>query len=290
VNDRLLAPIAALVALLVVAALSVFTVSEQEFAVRTRFGQVQPGDYAPGLHWCWPFERIERIDRRVIAQRVQAEPFLDNAQQGLSVDIDLSWRVSDASAYLRAGAGPDAEEAVAMRLAGKVRGELKASYAQLSLAQIVAAPRGGVSDAGIARLQRAAGVLGITLVDARVTRIDPSEEVANAIYARMQSAYGAQARQVRAAGAAEGDRLRAEAERNRNEITAAAERDAQRLRGEGDAQAAAIHARAYGANPEFAAFYRSLQAYRNALGREGDILVIQPDGEFYKYLRSPARP
>jgi modulator of FtsH protease HflC len=267
----------------------VFTVSEQEFAVRTRFGQVQPGEYAPGLHWCWPFERIERVDRRIVAQRLQAEAFLDSAQQGLSVDIDLSWRVRDAGAYLRAGTGPGAEEAVAMHLAAKLRAELKATYAQLSLAQIVAAPRGGVSDALIARARGVAAELGVTLVDARVKRIDPSDAGANAIYARMQSAYATQARQVRAAGAAEGDRLRAEAERKRDEIIAAAERDAQRLRGEGDAQAAAIHARAYGANPEFAAFYRSLQAYRNVLGRDGDILVIQPDGEFYKYLRSPAR-
>jgi membrane protease subunit HflC len=289
VNDRLLAPISVLVALLVVAALSVFTVSEQEFAVRTRFGQVQQTDYAPGLHWCWPFERIDRIDRRVVAQRLAAEPFLDSAQHGLSVDIDLSWRVRDVGAYLRAGTGPAAEEAVAMRLAAKLRTELKAAYAQLSLAQIVAAPRGGVTDEVIARLRSLASELGVTLVDARVKRIDPSDEVANGIYARMQSAYSTQARQVRAAGAAEGDRLRAEAERNRDQIISAAERDAQRLRGEGDAQAAAIRARAYAANPEFAAFYRSLQAYRSVLGREGDILVIQPDGEFYRYLRSPAR-
>lgn len=288
-NDRLLAPVSALVAVLVVAGLSVFTVSEQEFAVRIRFGQVQPGDFAPGLHWCWPFERIERVDRRVVVQRLQAEAFLDSAQQGLSADIDLSWRVRDPGPYLRAGTGPAAEEAVAMRLAAQLRTELKASYAQMSLAQIVAAPRGGVTDALVARLRSAASELGVTLVDARVKRIDPSDAVANAIYERMQSAYAAQARQVRAAGAAQGDQLRAAAERNRAGIVDAAERDAQRLRGEGEAQAAAIHARAYAVNPEFAAFYRSLQAYRNALGREGDILVIQPDGEFYKYLRSPAR-
>ena len=99
----------------------------------------------------------------------------------------------------------------------------------------------------------------------------------------------AQTRQVRAESTAEGERLRAEAERNRTEILAAANRDSQRLRGEGDAQVAAIYARSYGANPEFAAFYRSLEAYRTALGREGDILVIEPDGDFYKYLRSSAR-
>ncbi len=286
-NDRLLAPLAVAVAVVVLISLSLFTVGESEFALRTRFGAVQGGPYAPGLHWCWPFERVERIDRRVLGQRMQGESFLGSEQQGLSVDIDLNWRVRDAGAYLRAGAGD--EQSVAARLADAVRGELKAVYAQTPLAQIIAAPRGGISRAVMARLKPAADRLGIELVDARVKRVDPTDEVANAIYGRMQAAYVAQTRQVRAESAAAGDRVRAEAERNRAGILAAANRDAQRLRGEGDAQAAAIYARAFGVNPEFAAFYRTLQAYRSALGREGDILVIEPDGEFYRFLRNPAR-
>ncbi|MDE2251463.1 MAG: hypothetical protein KGL25_08680 [Gammaproteobacteria bacterium] len=286
-NDRLLAPMAALVALLVIASLSVFTVGEQEFAVRTRFGQVQQADYAPGLHWCWPFERIERVDRRLVSRRLLAEPFRDSAQQGLSVDIALVWRVSDALAYLRAGSGPAAEDQVAAQLAAQLRTDLQASYAHLTLAQITVAPR-GLADAPLSQLRRVAAALGVTLVDVRVSRIDPSDELANAIYARMQAAYAAQARQVRATGAAVADRVRAEAERSRDEIVGAAERDAQRLRGEGEAQALAVRARAWAVNPEFAAFYRSLQAYRKVLGRDGDILVIRPDGEFYRYLRDPA--
>jgi membrane protease subunit HflC len=288
-NDRLLAPVAAVVALLVIASLSIFAVSEGEFAIRTRFGQVQQADYAPGLHWCWPFERIERVDRRVLAQRLQAESFIDSAQQGLSVDIDMSWRVRDAATYLHAGAGASAEAAVAARLADALRSRLKAEYAHMSLAQILNAPRGGVSDQLIAQLAPVAASLGVEVIDARVKRIDPTDAVANAIYARMQEAYASQARELRAESTAAAERVRAEADRNLAGITASANRDAQRLRGEGDAQAAAIRARAYGANPEFAAFYRSLQAYRNALGREGDILVVQTDGEFYKYLHSPAQ-
>lgn len=288
-NDRLLAPVAVVVALLVVAALSVFVVGESEFAVRTRFGQVQQADYAAGLHWCWPFERIERVDRRVLAQRLQAESFIDAAQQGLSVDIDMSWRVRDAATYLHAGAGSSAEAAVAARLADALRSRLKAKYAQMSLAQILTAPRGGVSDVLVAQLAPTATGLGVEIIDARVKRIDPTDQVANAIYARMQEAYTVQARELRAESTAAADRVRAEADRNLADIRATANREAQRMRGEGDAQAAAIRARAYGTNPEFAAFYRSLQAYRNALGREGDILVVQPDGEFYKYLHSPAR-
>jgi len=286
-NRHLLAPLVAVAGLLLLLLLSMFTVSESEFAVRTRFGQVQEGNYAPGLHWCWPFEHIERVDGRVLGQRLPGESFLAKDQQGLVVDIDLSWRVRDPRAYLRAGAGD--EQTVIARLGDAVRSELKAVYAQLPMTTIIAKPLGGLSPAVMARIKPVADGLGIEVVDARVKRIDPTDEVVNAIYARMQAAYAAQTRQVRAESTAEGERLRAEAERNRAEILAAANRDAQRLRGEADAQVAAIYARSYGVNPEFAAFYRSLQAYRNALGREGDILVIEPDGEFYKYLRNSAR-
>lgn len=286
-KSRLLAPLAALAALSVLVASSAFTVSEGEFAVRTRFGQVQRSDYAPGLHWCWPFERIEHVDRRVLNQRLQGESFLSSEQQGLMVDINLTWRVRDAGAYRRGVAGD--ETTATARLVDVVRSELKAVYAQQPLAQIIAAPLGGLTSAIMGRLRPVADSLGIELIDARVKRIDPTDEVANAIYGQMQAAYNAQTVQLRAEGAADAGRIRAEAERNRAQILGAANRDAQRLRGEGDAQAAAIYARAYGVNPEFAAFYRTLQAYRAALGREGDILVIEPEGEFYKYLHSPAR-
>jgi membrane protease subunit HflC len=281
------APLAALAALLLLLQQCAFTVGEGEFAVRTRFGKVLQADYRPGLHWCWPFERIERVDGRVLGQRFPGESFLAADQQGVVVDIDLSWRVRDAAAYLRAGAGD--EQAVSVRLGDVLRGELKAHYAHEPLAKVIAEPRGGLAPELLAKLAPVASILGIEVLDARVKRIDPTDEVVNAIYARMQAAYAAQTHQVRSESQAEGERLRGEAERNRAEILAAANRDAQRLRGEGDAQAAQIYARSYGANPEFAAFYRSLQAYRTALGREGDILVVEPDGDFYKYLRSPAR-
>jgi membrane protease subunit HflC len=286
-KNRWFAPLLALGALLLLLQQSVFTVGEDEYAVRTRFRQVQQASYAPGLHWSWPFERIQRVDRRVLSQRFPGETFLTADQQGLLVDIDLSWRVRDAAAYLRGGGGD--EQTVSVQLGNVLRGVLKADYARRPLSEIIAAPRGGLSPALLAKLAPEAAILGVEVIDARVKRIDPTDEVANAIYARMQATYAAQTRQVRAESAAEGERLRAEAERNRAEILAAANRDAQRVRGEGDAQAAQIYARSYGANPEFAAFYRSLQAYRAALGLEGDILVIEPDGDFYKYLRSPAR-
>lgn len=274
-------------AALIALALSTFSVGEGEYVVRTRFGQLIGSAYAPGLHGCWPFERTVRIDRRVLNQRLQGESFLSADQQALVVDVNVDWRVRDPAIYAKA---VSADEGLATaRLADVLRAELKAQYAQQSLAQIVASPRGGISNAVMAHVKTIGAALGVEVLDARVKRIDPTDEVANAIYARMQAAYAAQTKQVRAQSSASADKIRAEADRQRAEILANANGDAQRLRGDGDAEAAAIYARAYGRNPEFAAFYRSLQAYRNALGREGDILVIEPDGEFYQYLRSSAR-
>jgi modulator of FtsH protease HflC len=285
--QRLAVPLIAAVMVAGVLLLSLFTVDEQELAVRTRFGQVEESGYAPGLHWSWPFEHIVHLDRRVLTARLQGESFLTSEQQGLLVDIDLTWRIRDPRLFLHAGQGD--EQAVTRRLAEAVRSELKGVYAQWTMARVVAAPRGGISAGLLERVRPLATAFGVELVDVRVKRIDPAEDVANSIYARMQEAYVTQTRQVRAAATAEADRIRAEAERNRAAILAAANRDAQRVRGEADAQAAGIRARAYGANVEFAAFYRTLQAYRNALVRDGDILVIEPEGAFYKYLRNPAR-
>jgi membrane protease subunit HflC len=266
---------------------SLFIVGEGEQAIRTRFGVVQETGFAPGLHACWPFDRIVHIDGRIVSQSLQGETFLSSEQQGLLVDVVLSWRVADPVKF-QGAAGADEQQA-AGQLADALRSELKTNYAGRTLAQLVAAPRGGIDEPLLARLATRAATLGLRLIDAQVVRIDPTDDIANAIFRRMQTAYGAEAAKVRAVAESDVGRIRAEAERARAELVASATRDAQRLRGQGDAQAADIYARSYGRNPEFAAFWRSLQAYRTALGREGDVLVIQPDGDFYKYLRSPAR-
>jgi modulator of FtsH protease HflC len=266
---------------------SLFIVDEGEQAIRTRFGVVQQVGYGPGLHACWPVDRIVRIDGRISTLSMQGETFLTSEQQGLLVDLALHWRVDDAVRY-SAAVGADDQRA-AEQLADALRSELKAAWAGRTLAQLIAAPRGGIDDALLAKLAARAAELGLRVVDVQVARIDPTEDAAQAIYRRMQTVYAADAAQVRAEAQADVDRIRAEADKSRAELIASATRDSQRLRGEGDAAAAAIYARSFGRNPEFAAFWRSLQAYRTALGREGDVLVIQPDGDFYKYLRSPAR-
>jgi membrane protease subunit HflC len=275
----------ALVALLLVQ--SLFVVREGELVLVRHMGQAVPRVFEPGLHWCWPMDAVIRIDGRVRFMRIAGEAYPAAGGKPLLVDVALVWRVRDAGRFQLAA--PADEQQLQERLAKALRASLKPRFAALQLGQLLAAPAGGIDNGVLEELRRAAGEAGVEILDARVQRLDPGEELARSIHETMQAGYTTEAGRLRADGAAEAERMRAEAERSRDEAIAAGEREAQRIRGEGDAQAAAIYARAWGLNPEFAAYYRSLAAYRNALVRDGDVLVIEPDGDFYKYLRSPAR-
>jgi modulator of FtsH protease HflC len=264
---------------------SAFAVNEGEVAVGNHNGTLTL--YQPGLHWQWPFDHATTVDRRLVTQKLTGEALLSREQMALNVDIALMWKISDPAVYL--GASGVDEQVARGRLADALRSDMKAAYGQLPLAQIISLPGSGFSPVLMARVQAVAQKLGIEVQAARVQRIDTTDKTAEVILDRMKAAFDARSGQIRAEGDAEASRLRAEADRNRTGILSAGSRDAQRIRGEGDGQAALIYARAYGRSPEFANFYRTLQAYRAALGLPGDILVIEPEGDFYKYLRSTAR-
>jgi membrane protease subunit HflC len=263
---------------------SVFDVDETEVALLSRFNQVQPAQYAPGLHLRLPIDAVLRFDRRVITRAFPGESFLTQDQKSISVDFYLKWRLVDAAAFYQATGGD--EDVVAQRLGDAVREQLKSAIAQQPLAsmiedmKLVAAVRASGAAGGAA--QR----LGVELADLQLQRIDLSDELNSAVFQRMQQSLAAQAQQLRSQSVAEADRIRADAERRRAQVLADGTREAQRVRGEADLAAANAYSKAYGANPEFAAFYRSLQAYKNTLGRDGDILVLSPEGEFFKYLHS----
>jgi modulator of FtsH protease HflC len=263
---------------------SVFNVDETEIALLNRFGQAQPEQYGPGLHVKLPVDSVLRFDRRLITRAFPGESFLTQDQRSISVDFYLKWRLVDAAAFYQATGGD--EDVTAQRLADVVRERLRSAFAQQPLAQMIGdmklAGEVRASDAAANAAQR----LGVQLTDLQLQRIDLSEELSNAVFQRMQQSLAAQAQQVRSQSLAEADRIRAEAERRRAQVLADGTREAQRVRGEADLAAANAYAKAYGSNPEFAAFYRSLQAYKNTLGRDGDILVLSPEGEFFKYLHS----
>jgi modulator of FtsH protease HflC len=261
-----------------------YIVSEGEVALRTRFGHIEGAQYSPGLHVKSPSDEVHVLDRRIVTRAYPGENFLTRDQKSLSVDFYVKWQLLDAERFFQATGGD--EDMAGQRLADIIRDRLKSAVAAQPLTTVIAAARGTLSDAGYHDIGAAALELGVQLIDVQLQRIDLTDDVASAVYQRMQQSQIAQAQQQRASGVADGEKIRADAERKRAEILADATREAQRIRGEADARANAAYARAYAHNPEFAAFYRSMQAYRNTLGRDGDILVIAPEGEFFKYLHS----
>jgi membrane protease subunit HflC len=273
-----------IVGLVILASTCVFTVSESQVAIRTQFREIVGEPYGPGLHFKTPIDSVVKFERRVLSQSFPGETFLTNENRGLIVDFYIKWRIDNAARFYRAF--NVSEEAASQRLSDIVKDGIKNAVAQRTLQQIVTAERAAFTGDMFDRASKLVDDLGIQLIDVRVQRIDLPEDVAARVYASMQQSFERLARQLRGEGEKEALRIRAEADRRRLEIVSEASREALRVRGEGDTRAAQIYASAYGRDPDFYAFYRSLQAYRNALGKEGDVLVVSPDSEFFRYLRS----
>ncbi|HEY1900162.1 MAG TPA: protease modulator HflC [Steroidobacteraceae bacterium] len=286
-NVRWLGALLALVVVAVIAARCVFTVSEGEQAVRTRFGAILDSTYQPGLHWKLPWDFVVRIDRRTLAASHADETFLTNDNRGLIVDFYILWRVSDASAYFQATGA--SEDVAAERLSDIVKDGIKSIVAQRTLEQIVTAERSVVTGQVMDSASRTVAALGIKLVDVRVQAINLPDEVSASVYESMKQNFAKIASQLRAEGRSSAASIRAGAERQSTEIVASAEQGALGVRGSADEQVADIYAKAYSAYPDFYAFYRSLQAYERSLGKDGDVLVLSPDSEFFKYFKSPGQ-
>jgi len=264
-----------------------FTVQQSQMAIRTQFGEIRGANYGPGLHAKFPFvDNVVKFERRIVTQNYPGETFLTNENRGLIVDFYVKWRVKDAASFFRATRGE--EEAAGQRLADIVKDGIKNAVAQRTLQEIVTAERATVTGEMFARASKAVDEFGIELIDVRVQRIDLPEEVAARVYDNMKQNFERQARQLRGEGEKGAQQIRAEADRTRTELLATAQRDALKTRGEGDAVAADIYAKAYARNPEFYAFHRSLQAYRNSVGKDGDVFVLSPDSEFFRYFKDPA--
>jgi modulator of FtsH protease HflC len=275
-----------LAALVLVTMTSLFTVQESQLALRTQFGAIVSSSYQPGLHWKWPWDQVVKFEKRLVSRTYQGETFLTNDNRGLIVDFYVKWRVMEPSRYFQATGGR--EEGAGQRLAEIVKDGIKGVVAQRTLEQIVMSERAAVTGDMFGQASRKVADLGIELVDVRVQRIDLPEDVSTRVFESMKQNFNKLASRLRAEGSSAGVRIRAAAERERTEILANAEKDALRIRGDADAKATETYARAYSRNPEFYSFYRSLQAYDRAIGREGDVLVVTPEGEFFKYLKDPA--
>ena len=264
--------------------LTVFTVDERDHVIKFRFGEIVKSDYQPGLHFKIPFvNNIRRFPDRVLTYEESQERFLTGEKKNLIVDYFITWRIADPAQFYRAASG--LEEIASERLSAIIREGIKAEFSQRTVQEVVAAERSELMEQMLVTAARQAPELGLVVVDVRVMSIELSDEVSGSVYARMQQERGRVAAQLRAEGAEDSERIRADADRQSTVILAEAYRDAERIRGEGDAIASEIYANAYTQNPEFYSFYRSMSAYREAIGREQDVLVLSPDSDFFRFLQ-----
>ena len=266
-----------------VARATIFTVDEREHALKFRFGEIVQSDYEPGIHFKIPFvNNVMKYPDRILNYDQSEEKFLTGEKKNLIVDYFITWRIVDAGQYYRATGG---DEIFALeRLSAIVKEGIKAQFSQRTVQEVVSAERSELMEGMLVQARESAPALGIEVVDVRVMRIDLSDEVSGSVYSRMQQERARVASQLRAEGAEDATRIQAEADRESTVILAEAYRDGERIRGEGDAVAANTYAQAYTQNAEFYSFYRSMQAYRQSLGREQDVLVLDPNSEFFQFL------
>ena len=264
--------------------LTVFTVDEREHVIKFTFGEIVKSDYQPGIHFKIPFvNNIARFPDLILTYEESQERFLTGEKKNLIVDYFITWRIADPAQYYRSVRGD--ESFATERLSAIIREGIKAEFSQRTVQEVVAAERSELMEQMLVQATQQAPALGLEVVDVRVMRIELSDEVSGSVFARMQQERGRVAAQLRAEGAEESERIRADADRQSTVILAEAYRDAERIRGEGDARAAEIYALAYNRDPEFYSFYRSMSAYRAAIGREQDVLVLSPDSEFFRFLQ-----
>jgi modulator of FtsH protease HflC len=275
----------AIVAVIVIR-MSVFTVDTRQHALKFQVGRIVHADYSPGLHFKIPFfESVARYPKTILNyDEGTEERLLTSEKKNIIVDYFVTWRIVDPAQYYRSVRGD--EDEAEQRLAAIVKEGIKAAISQRTLQEVVSAQRTELMEEMLAQVRERSPELGIEVVDARVKRINLSDEVSDSVYMRMSQERRAVATQWRAEGEEEYERVRADADRQRTVILAEAYRDAERIRGAGDARAAEIYAAAYSKDREFYAFYRSMQAYREAIGKDQDVLVLKPDSEFFKFLQS----
>ena len=270
--------------LLVIGSMSIYTVDQREHAIKFRFGEIVDSDIEPGLHFKIPIVNNMRFyPNRILTVNNPEENFLTSEKKNLVVDFFVKWRIVDVDDYYRATGGE--EILAAQRLLEIVKDGIRAEFAKRTVPEVVSAERRELMDGMLTRAQQDAKLFGIDVVDVRVKRIEFRGEVSESVFNRMRQERVRFASQLRAEGAENAERIRAEADRERTQILAAAYRDAEKIRGEGDARAARIYASAYEKDPEFYAFYRRLNAYRASLGTGKDLLVLDPDNGFLRYLK-----
>mgnify|MGYP003572115723 CR=1 FL=1 len=274
-----------LVVFLLVGLMAVFTVQETELALKLRFGKVVSGDYDPGLHFKMPFiHQIRKFDKRIQTLDAPPEHFLTSEKKNLIVDSFIKWRIVDVVTYFTSVSGNP--QRAGRRLAEVIADGLRSEFGKRTIKEVVSGDRAEIMDIITEEASARATKFGISIIDVRIKRIELPTEVSTSVYRRMEAERERDAKQLRSQGEAQAVRIRAGADRKSVEMVAKAERDAEQTRGEGDGEATSIYAKAYTQNAEFYALYRSLNAYKTSFSDRSDMLLIQPDSDFFKYFNN----
>ncbi|NOR41252.1 MAG: protease modulator HflC [Gammaproteobacteria bacterium] len=265
-----------------------FVVDERQLAIKFRLGEIVDSDYSPGLHVKapWPIMNVRKFDKRILTLDTRPERFLTGEKKNVSVDFFVKWRIKEPALYYTSFVGD--ERQAGLRLLQIIKNGLQLEFDKRTIKQVVSDDRSEMMTSLTSKSNAEVTQFGIEIIDVRIKQIELPEDVRNSVFQRMRAERERIAKEHRAQGREAAKGIQAVAERQRTVLLAEANRDAEITRGEGDARSTDIYAQAYGKNEEFYEFYRSMNAYRNALANQQDILVLEPDSEFFKYFNGEA--
>lgn len=267
----------------VVVGLSAFTVNERELAIKLRFGEIREAQHEPGLHWKLPvIETVRKFPRRILKIDDAPQDVFTLDRQNMTVDFFVKWRIVDEVKFYTSTGG--SQQAAVERLREIIKNSVVTEFGKRSTREAISVERMELMRDMLAKARPTAEGLGVELVDFRVKQVEFVARVRESVYEQMRAERQQLATQTRAEGREAAALIESTAEKERTVIIADANRQSQIIRGEGDAKAAEIYANAYNRDPEFYAFYRSINAYKQVLGQDGDVLVLDPGNEFFRYL------
>lgn len=267
--------------------LSAYTVDQRQAMIKVRLGEIEAIQTEPGLYFRVPMiDTIRPYDMRIqTLDTKDAERIQTKEKNNVLVDSYVKYRIADLKQFF-ISTGGDLNRAE-LRLSQGINEDLRAEFGQRTLSEVISGEREKIMTNLTAKADKDARNIGIEVLDVRLKRVDLVKEISTDVYNRMDSERKRVANELRSTGSGEAEKIRADAERQRDIILANAYRDAQKVRGEGDAEAAKIYAAAYGRNPEFYAFYRSMEAYQKSFRNRSDVMVLEPSSDFFKYLKNP---
>jgi len=263
---------------------SVFTVDERQEAILFQFGEIIKSDYEPGLHLKIPFiNNVKKFDNRILTIDQRPERFLTQEKKDLIVDSYVKWRITNVEQYYKTTQG---DELVAGRLLYEnINNGLRDEFGKRTIQEVISGDRAQIMGLMTSQASARAKTLGIEVVDVRVKKVDYPDRVSNSVYQRMRAEREREARDFRSKGHEASERIQADADRQRSVLLAEAYRDSEVVRGEGDARATEIYAKAFSKDEEFYKFSRSLTAYKKTFSNPGDVILLEPDSEFFRYFK-----